>query len=622
MSEKIIQLNSTEPAQTEQGAVLANGTGLGDLVIKEYSNGPEHVYEVNEKGIKTHISKDSVLEAYGFDPADSRKNYALRPKDEESSSEGPEEAPSNDNTEWNRELERQRVEDEKVFSGNKRKGNRRVTREATTIGSAEETPVVPQEAATARAGHRRATRGVTTIGVENSAPQDAAPESPQDAPTQAESLGASMLGLGDALKPVMDRLHAGGMSPEQWQAMSIEEQLGLITLTVTNMVTEEQASDAQAAKEAAQKARLDDTAATLYVEAGGSREQWDGLSPDMKQLYIEEFGSTIAEREAQTEADRVKAEQEGVDALTAIAAGMTPLEWGSMSAADRELFLALHNGHSLNAEQWKVLTPEERQNMLGVADPGLAAEQARAKAEDDAVFSIFEQRGGTREQWDGFSDREKQLLAARYMGRAHQEYINGGGDPDEWDSMPIQDRIGYHPTEPVTPEDLQDGGQGRWARIRGKVRRMYQATVMTLTSAEYRRGISKRRKIIAPLVGVAALAAGVGVVMMMRRGEDVTPLISTPGVGGAGATPDPNLLPHIGELAKGQNPWSESVDYASTLGYAAGENQVAFVDAVKDETLRMSNITEPAARHLAVGTKLTMPSPARMAELWQRYGKK
>lgn len=98
MSEKIIQLNSTEPAQTEQGAVLANGTGLGDLVIKEYSNGPEHVYEVNEKGIKTHISKDSVLEAYGFDPADSRKNYALRPKDEESSSEGPEEAPSNDNT--------------------------------------------------------------------------------------------------------------------------------------------------------------------------------------------------------------------------------------------------------------------------------------------------------------------------------------------------------------------------------------------------------------------------------------------------------------------------------------------------------------------------------------------
>lgn len=457
MSEQLHSHNLQGAVDTQTQKELVNNTGIDTLVVDQYVNGAKHLYSVNAEGKKEHISHNDVLEAYGYDPADSRANYALRKKTPET---------GEDQASDQAEAERQYDEYKDVFSENGRKGNRRATRPVTTIGAPEDAASTEvRQDKKAKGGHRRATRGVTTIGdTAEAAPQDP-PVNAGDTLNEATSLEANLLGLGDALKPAMDRILAGGMTPEQWQVMSIEEQLGLITTTASGMIAEKKAADERAKEAAAQIGKTDKIAADLYVEAGGSREQWDSLSPDMKQLYIDHYSDMIKQQESDAETAKAQAEKDAADALTALAAGVTPLEWGTMGAEERQdVLTALEQG--ITWEQWKVLTPEERSNLLR---------------------------------------------------------LEGNDEPN--DDLEVGEGDDAAEEPPVEPEDLNNGGEGRWARVRNRAHKAYRATVMTLTSAEYRRSISKRRKIMAPLLGVAAIAAGVGVIMMMRRGEDVSSIV-------------------------------------------------------------------------------------------------
>ena len=64
-------------------------------------------------------------------------------------------------------------------------------------------------------------------------------------------------------------------------------------------------------------------------------------------------------------------------------------------------------------------------------------------------------------------------------------------------------------------------------------------------------------------------------------------------------------------LTEGQNPWSESIDYAQSLGLKVNMHNpqhVTFIDAVKDGVLKSNNLTEQDALRLRVDMNLKMPS--------------
>lgn len=76
------------------------------------------------------------------------------------------------------------------------------------------------------------------------------------------------------------------------------------------------------------------------------------------------------------------------------------------------------------------------------------------------------------------------------------------------------------------------------------------------------------------------------------------------------------------KLEAGGNVWNESVEYADKLGYSLDMNNaqdVQIADAIKDEVLRINNITDPT--HLPVGYELTMPHPAEIEEILKKYKK-
>lgn len=90
----------------------------------------------------------------------------------------------------------------------------------------------------------------------------------------------------------------------------------------------------------------------------------------------------------------------------------------------------------------------------------------------------------------------------------------------------------------------------------------------------------------------------------------------------SGPLPGGQVSETLRTLTEGQNPWSESIDYAQSLGFKVNmqhTSDVTFIDAVKDTVLRTNHLTEQDALRLHVGTNLKMPSPERMAELYEKY---
>ena len=81
----------------------------------------------------------------------------------------------------------------------------------------------------------------------------------------------------------------------------------------------------------------------------------------------------------------------------------------------------------------------------------------------------------------------------------------------------------------------------------------------------------------------------------------------------------------IGHFSSGDNPWDEGIDYANWLHYNVSNNDpndVYFIDAIKDDLLRLNATSEAGAHHIAIGTDWKLPSPERMAELFRLYGNK
>ncbi len=287
-------------------------------------------------------------------------------------------------------------------------------------------------------------------------------------------------------------------------------------------------------------------------------------------------------------------------------------------------------------------------NELGVGiTPEAAATQATLEAERaDAAHAFAIELGGSDEAWSGLTDEQRKIYINQQFEQAHKAFLATDGNTDElWGVLTPTEQLNLHPYKDIIPSiqpgELDNGGKGRWARIKERAANI-KAQVYTFATnpVEYMHHVDRRKKVIAGAIGVLAAAAAVTVPILLAKHGMQTELPSGAGSGagpslggpqaadifhGGSRIPDAVGLhaaasgvsanetvaaaqEHIGSLAKGSNPWVESHNYLQSVGLKNPTNeQIAAVDA---ETMRLSGINVAAAQDhlLSVGTQLRMPS--------------
>ena len=189
-------------------------------------------------------------------------------------------------------------------------------------------------------------------------------------------------------------------------------------------------------------------------------------------------------------------------------------------------------------------------------------------------------------------------------------------------------------------EDVNNGGQGRWARLKGwaskKKAELYTAVSHPVAYSkelkERMNGASREKKIVTGvMLGAVALgAAGVALYLVGKHGQgaELVQHYAPLNGGSANAGEHAQVLAtehaealaaaaqervaaaheHIASLAKGSNPWNEAHTYLQSVGVTNPTN--AQIAAVDTETMRLSGVNVAAGQDhaLPVGFQLHMPS--------------